>query len=1429
MDLHSTGMILVPVGEPPPSRGSTGHARRLAANVLPKPFFLLNKDTSMLVGGFIVACCFQVATAREVVFNISAFATYEPSIPVQSQDFAYRSRFSKFRPDFERRARDSNVTASGTLNHHFSDMARDNWRVWPLTGVECADILQCYANGTSMRITSPASFTTSLGVQPTVVEQLPDFDAQVAEAAASAFPDAEPDLSLGAIVATDSSTGLQDVSRNISAMSHAVSGNTGHRFDAESMLSCIKLASHLKPKSRLCDVLADAVDILYRDQPHEQLHNDLVNGSFKLPSENSLRMARVKLDVLHTAFEMELALTHWCRRYLSYDSSPIFGHNFYVVREERIIIPMDVAMSLTADMDLSAYYEDRIMQLSTLGHGNANSTKKGLNTAGLYLNESKDDDQFHVRRDEVRNTLSDQGTEKALGDDMVTIIERFKDFDPANITSLFMYPKSLNLPGHLHILYNALKEAFGELKSTDSFICRLRDIERFLSDKGLRTAFMEKCMQDVSKRHLFVNYSTTHIDWRWEFLGKVLSQLIPLLEHLKGGFNESVLLSSASGDKISNATVSACGDALRKEDGFECRCELFRVIGGVLETYAHKLESCHCHEDIWVQKISMKRRREVLKKLTGHMKCVWKGKRGPWWVCIGRKLLYAELAKCTSDRLDAMLARLPEDIRLDILTDAQALRLRLIEVLGSKLEFWDHIPWKALGIFWCMVGGDVDVCKQLCRECFAEYDAAIAAGKPVHRVAVLLFDKTSPCRAELEMWLNFTLPLSQYRIAYMTLLEYALCSLVERNIERIHSVIKRIGSSSPHILPPYLCARVREEQALHMLRTNQSFQTFAKSKWFSRTLLRDVLTLRYSLSKISNMTKLEKIKTIYNCTIECLHENVRPNTAARARALAITDTAWQRGALPKLPGSWTLTMAYLKGVFQYGDIFSMPTELFEAARLGLYDPADASDPIKFLLDAAGSQAVYDLDDVASTTFFMVVNTRPENRTYVDVPHLQRSRHTIAVVVYDVIAKRGERVCVCIPDGVEHVLFDLKVVVARLEDSYGQMFKWSSVHAKSAIKEVMQEGADGADRGIAAGAITDLPAQTGSSSSASIGPASSLQLVPFMNPQQMVITLASLLHDGRLLQGPVPFRLLDNISRSMLERAQQHGAVTLYTDEFNDLQVVLNMNCVAWTVLSHLGRPAPFSCVARRDLEPLQRAKLQNMLLLKMHGFKPTTGATPLRSTSPLECVYDTNLPNSYFAAMDCHDVIFAKGIPCIVHNAKDGYYRCLLKLPREKLADIIEEFTSDTHANQWYMNQLVRDDAVLDEAHVASDGEAEPPVAPIALRQPDLPPLVAPAIPNFEWKRCIASLEGTKCIIYFDNSTHDSGNQRGWVNCPAHGCIAYKFCHHFESRLEFAAYMCRWVQACILPECGSKATHLQYSPAAHDIQLAKSQLVIDDF
>jgi hypothetical protein len=244
----------------------------------------------------------------------------------------------------------------------------------------------------------------------------------------------------------------------------------------------------------------------------------------------------------------------------------------------------------------------------------------------------------------------------------------------------------------------------------------------------------------------------------------------------------------------------------------EVAAELVRIIGVVVERFAGKLESCLCHADAWSSSKSHRWKVAELRRRTGYSHCVFKNKNGGWWCAHGRELFYTNITDANSDLLQSLLDGANENLRARIVLLMDSIRNGLIEHYREKMDFWDHVPYVLLGVFYlAVITRHTTAAKALLQKAFAEYDYAVDNGREarLHRVAVLLLSKAKLVRGHLAAFLARGVRLEDHPVAFWALLRYYLVPICERWIESIHAQVKRLGNNATYILPPSLCASLR--------------------------------------------------------------------------------------------------------------------------------------------------------------------------------------------------------------------------------------------------------------------------------------------------------------------------------------------------------------------------------------------------------------------------------------------------------------------------------------------------------------------------------------------------------------------------------------------------------------------------------------------
>ena len=505
--------------------------------------------------------------------------------------------------------------------------------------------------------------------------------------------------------------------------------------------------------------------------------------------------------------------------------------------------------------------------------------------------------------------------------------------------------------------------------------------------------------------------------------------------------------------KLSRASVTELAKVLGNPT-FKVVGEMLRVHGKCLEHYAHKLEGCWCHGHVWTQKCSHKRNVTTLHGDCGHTTCAWKGRMGPWFVAEGFRALCAAIGESSSERLHMLFTDMRDAAGKATLLEAQGeLRRSLVEELQDKLSFWNHMPYKALGVFHGCCGGSRATSKRLLRECLEEHDVVVAGGDAtlLHRVSKRLFDKAQVCRQELDAYLEaHNEPLEAFYTAYAMLQEYALASLVERRIEQVHSLIKRGGASMTFALPPYICARLREAMHLKRLGESREFHDMCVAEWRSRSMLDRLLHQRVAQSHLNEMTRLEKIKIVYECSLQSEFQG----TALPRQ----TESAWQMIAKgiarvsDKSP-AWQACVSYWKSSLEPGGFYSLPADLYQAALEGGPLTDVEADPVwEGICGMAALTSQVEWANSATICIFQVINVRPEARTHVRIGHAPASTTSIHVSLCTLVSCNiAQETCVVVNDTQSHVCLNANALVKHMRRAVGQCFRWCVAGKRASLK------------------------------------------------------------------------------------------------------------------------------------------------------------------------------------------------------------------------------------------------------------------------------------------------------------------------------------------------------------------------------------------
>jgi hypothetical protein len=218
--------------------------------------------------------------------------------------------------------------------------------------------------------------------------------------------------------------------------------------------------------------------------------------------------------------------------------------------------------------------------------------------------------------------------------------------------------------------------------------------------------------------------------------------------------------------------------------------------------------------------------------------------------------------------------------------------------------------------------------------------------------------------------------------------------LVERRIEEVHRRIKLIGAKSTHIMPPYVCALLREVYHINMLKASGDFHNFCVDNWRRKNLLNSVLHLRLPKAKMALMSTTEKVEFVYQSALESEFSTTKD--ARQAQKSWLAEKTQFAVSLPQIPSAWQACVQYWKSTMVEGAYYSLPSSVYEAAR-NRHDHVFGGfpDPLQASLEVA-DQGLQEFDIGSDYVVFRLVKVSPEKRYHVSLPHIASSSTMIHV-------------------------------------------------------------------------------------------------------------------------------------------------------------------------------------------------------------------------------------------------------------------------------------------------------------------------------------------------------------------------------------------------------------------------------------------------
>ena len=449
----------------------------------------------------------------------------------------------------------------------------------------------------------------------------------------------------------------------------------------------------------------------------------------------------------------------------------------------------------------------------------------------------------------------------------------------------YLFLAAMTCPGHLHILFRAYQMLLQSLPEWVTAEKHFRSLASFLSKKGYRDRFSQKCLEAApTKRPCFKHWTGGSFTWRWEKLQIFLQQLLVVLDSMLSFWNPANFTGMHDEDGGGSGPVVAAITAALAFPDLEWYCHYAYATGAVVDVAAGWLEGCRCHPRIMQQRAS--KRAKV-------QRCPWAGRRAVE-MAMGKPAEIAhQFCKASTTGLAATLGRMSAGARARCLSSADRANSVFTEEWLSKLDFFKHWPYKALLLVAPYFGGTAATSKGAAADLLAWFDSLQDPGM-CHRALATLVTPGSVGREQLTVHLQVDRPLHTFSHAFRDVIAYAFASLVERRLEGVHA---RIGihakqANSARRLPSTVCAGLRWSE-VEALMTTDNVRSFVLREW-NRLDWSKVSLNMLSKVELSMMSWSAKLELMYMYDVQSQFENDR----AQQHDVKAWAAAVSRGIIP---------------------------------------------------------------------------------------------------------------------------------------------------------------------------------------------------------------------------------------------------------------------------------------------------------------------------------------------------------------------------------------------------------------------------------------------------------------------------------------------------------------------------------------------------
>ena len=369
-------------------------------------------------------------------------------------------------------------------------------------------------------------------------------------------------------------------------------------YSMEHLVNSLRMSRGLKSQDEASAVANAALQFWYPRNWRQLLHDEVRLHGHLVPSKDTLRWARTRLDIASMLARREWYATRFgsTYRYVGFDASPQSPGIEVFATVERVIERPALREWIRTRSPLDV--DVRRLPLSMLGHSRAGlADKVQTHVHQVWQDYGPSVEQVRRANLDVRQCLSDMGTEWGISEFADVVAQCTKQDDPTPGQRLFLYPLALRIPGPQHILDNLLKDTLQSLAWWPAWQQQAKVVCQWLHSQGhrdfLQMHLIKKGKLSASRRKSLTAAIERFAKWRWKTLAHVTSDLLRVEDAVVAAMEEfhSPINLGSRDMGIASAFFSAT-----KDPAFWNCASALHLLSQPLISLSKWIRGCDCHE-----------------------------------------------------------------------------------------------------------------------------------------------------------------------------------------------------------------------------------------------------------------------------------------------------------------------------------------------------------------------------------------------------------------------------------------------------------------------------------------------------------------------------------------------------------------------------------------------------------------------------------------------------------------------------------------------------------------------------------------------------------------------------------------------------------------------------------------------------------------